>query len=138
MDLAGFPATQQKALLDSGRASCRELLAACRTRAELTEPVVNAIPTVEWEAAEMLAGRLDDDSMLLEGAPLRGLVTAHKDLSDTAGMRTPTGRLSSQTTYPTPMPRSSPTSAGVASFPSARPTHRSSARAPTPSTPCMA
>ena len=91
MDLAGFPATQQKALLDSGRASCRELLAACRTRAELTEPVVNAIPTVDWEAAEMLAGRLDDDPMLLEGAPLRGLVTAHKDLSDTAGMRTTYG-----------------------------------------------
>ena len=88
MDLAGFPATQQKALLDSGRASCRELLAACRTRAELTEPVVNAIPTVDWEAAEMLAGRLDDDPMLLEGAPLRGLGTAHKDLSATAGMRT--------------------------------------------------
>ena len=46
MDLAGFPATEQKALLDAGRASCRELLASCRYRAELTEPVVNAIPTI--------------------------------------------------------------------------------------------
>jgi len=53
--------------------------------------VVNAIPTVDWEAAETLAGRLDDDPMLMEGAPLRGLVTAHKDLSDTAGMRTTYG-----------------------------------------------
>ena len=91
MDLAGLPATEQKALLASGRASCRELLAACRTRAGLTEPVVNAIPTVDWEAAEALAGRLDDDTMLMEGAPLRGLVTAHKDLFDTAGMRTTYG-----------------------------------------------
>jgi amidase len=91
MDLAGFPATEQKVLLDSGQASSRELLAACRNRAGLTEPVVNAIPTVDWEAAEALAGRLDDDPSFLEGAPLRGLVTAHKDLSDTAGMRTTYG-----------------------------------------------
>jgi len=61
MDLAGFSATEQKALLDAGRASCRELLASCRYRAELTEPVVNAIPTTDWETAEALAGRLDDD-----------------------------------------------------------------------------
>ena len=51
MDLAGFPATEQKALLDASRASCRELLASCRYRAELTEPVVNAIPTLDWETA---------------------------------------------------------------------------------------
>ena len=52
MDLAGLPATEQRTLLDAGQASCRELLADCRTRAELTEPVVNAIPTVDWESAE--------------------------------------------------------------------------------------
>ncbi|MBT5567453.1 MAG: amidase, partial [Acidimicrobiaceae bacterium] len=91
MDLAGFPAREQKALLAAGRASCRELLAACHNRAELTEPVVNAIPTVDWEAAAALAGRLDDDPSFMQGAPLRGLVTAHKDLSDTAGMRTTYG-----------------------------------------------
>ena len=91
MDLAGFPATEQKALLAAGRASCRELLAACHNRAELTEPVVNAIPTVDWEAAEALAGHLDDDPSFMQDAPLRGLVTAHKDLSDTAGMRTTYG-----------------------------------------------
>ena len=91
MDLAGFSATEQKALLDVGRASCRELLASCRYRAELTEPVVNAIPTTDWETAEALAGRLDDDPELSAGAPLRGLVTAHKDLADTAGVRTTYG-----------------------------------------------
>ncbi len=93
MDLAALTATEQKALLDAGQASCRELLADCRTRAEMTEPVVNAIPTVHWDTAEDLAGRLDDDPTLLEGAPLRGLVTAFKDLMPTAGVRTTYGSL---------------------------------------------
>ena len=93
MDLAALTATEQKAVLDTGKASCRELLADCRTRAELTEPVVNAIPTVHWDTAEDLAGRLDDDPELMVGAPLRGLVTAFKDLSDTAGVRTTKGSL---------------------------------------------
>jgi len=91
MDLAALTATEQKALLEAGQASCRELLADCRTRAEMTEPVVNAIPTVHWDTADALAGRLDDDLTLLEGAPLRGLVTAFKDLLDTEGVRTTSG-----------------------------------------------
>jgi len=93
MDLAALTATEQKALLDAGKASCRELLADCRTRAEMTEPVVNAIPTVHWDTAEDLAGRLDDDPTLLKGTPLRGLVTAFKDLNDTAGVLTTRGSL---------------------------------------------
>jgi len=93
MDLAGLTATEQKVLLDTGKASCRELLADCRTRAEMTEPVVNAIPTVHWDTAERLASRLDNDPTLLEGEPLRGLVTAFKDLVDTAGVRTTRGSL---------------------------------------------
>ncbi|MED5221442.1 MAG: amidase family protein [Actinomycetota bacterium] len=93
MDLAALTATEQKALLDAGKASCRELLADCRTRAAMTEPVVNAIPTIHWETAEDLAGRLDDNPTLLEGTPLRGLVTAFKDLSDTAGVLTTRGSL---------------------------------------------
>ena len=91
MDLAALTATEQKMLLDAGKASCRELLADCRTRAEMTESVVNAIPTVHWETAEDLAGRLDDDQTLLRGTPLRGLVTAFKDLGDTAGVLTTRG-----------------------------------------------
>ena len=91
MDLAALTATEQKLLLDAGKASCRELLADCRTRAEMTESVVNAIPTVHWETAEDLAGRLDDDQTLLRGTPLRGLVTAFKDLGDTAGVLTTRG-----------------------------------------------
>ena len=93
MDLAALTATEQKVLLDTGKASCRELLADCRTRAGMTEPVVNAIPTVHWDTAERLASRLDNDPTLLEGEPLRGLVTAFKDLVDTAGVRTTRGSL---------------------------------------------
>ncbi|MCS5685508.1 MAG: amidase family protein, partial [Acidimicrobiales bacterium] len=100
MDLAGLPATEQRTLLDGGHASCRELLADCRTRAELTEPVVNAIPTVDWESAEDLAGRLDNDPALLADAPLRGLVTAFKDLLPTAGMRTTFGSLAYADHFP--------------------------------------
>ncbi|MDG2427151.1 MAG: amidase family protein [Acidimicrobiales bacterium] len=91
MDLAGLTATDQRVLLAAGKASCRELLADCRVRAEMTEPVVNAIPTTHWESAEELAGRLDDDQSLMENAPLRGLVTAFKDLGATAGVRTTYG-----------------------------------------------
>jgi len=101
MDLAALPATEQKALLEAGKASCRELLADCRTRAEMTEPVVNAIPTVHWDTAEALAGRLDNDPTLLEGAPLRGLVTAFKDLMPTAGVRTTRGSLAYADDVPT-------------------------------------
>ena len=101
MDLAALTATEQKLLLDAGKASCRELLADCRTRAEMTEPVVNAIPTVHWETAEDLAGRLDDDQTLLRGTPLRGLVTAFKDLGDTAGVLTTRGSLVFEDHIPT-------------------------------------
>ncbi len=101
MDLAALTATEQKALLEAGKASCRELLADCRTRAEMTEPVVNAIPTVHWDTAEALAGRLDDDPTLLEGAPLRGLITAFKDLMPTAGVRTTRGSLAYADDVPT-------------------------------------
>ena len=101
MDLAALTATEQKLLLDAGKASCRELLADCRTRAEMTESVVNAIPTVHWETAEDLAGRLDDDQTLLRGTPLRGLVTAFKDLGDTAGVLTTRGSLVFEDHIPT-------------------------------------
>jgi len=101
MDLAALTATEQKLLLDAGKASCRELLADCRTRAEMTESVVNAIPTVHWETAEDLAGRLDDDQNLLKETPLRGLVTAFKDLGDTAGVLTTRGSLVFEDHIPT-------------------------------------
>lgn len=93
MDLAALTATEQKSLLDSKEASCSELLADCRARAILTEPVVNSIPTLHWDAAEELARQLDTDVTFMAAAPLRGLITAFKDLLPTKGVRTTFGSL---------------------------------------------
>ena len=88
MDLAGFPATEQKALLDAGRASCRELLASCRYRAELTEPVVNAIPTTDWEAAEAsvleIQNRLADPDLYQDPDRAAAVVAEHEAAKDAA------------------------------------------------------
>ncbi|MDG2908589.1 MAG: amidase family protein [Acidimicrobiales bacterium] len=91
MSPADLTATEQASLLEGRRLSARELLDASRKRAEATEPVVNALVTLDWERAESLADALDADSGLAADAPLRGLVTAHKDLIDTAGLRTTYG-----------------------------------------------
>jgi Asp-tRNA(Asn)/Glu-tRNA(Gln) amidotransferase A subunit family amidase len=91
VELADLPAVEQLDLLNTRQLSCRELLAACQERAETTEPVVNAIPISDWEAAGIVAQRLDNDPSALSGAPLRGLVTAHKDLLETADFRTTYG-----------------------------------------------
>ena len=91
MELADLAAVDQLDLLNTRQLSCRELLAACQERAEITEPVVNAIPISDWDAAAIVAQRLDDDPSALSGAPLRGLVTAHKDLLETADFRTTYG-----------------------------------------------
>ena len=91
MELVDRPATEQIALLNAGALSATELLAACRDRAQLTEPVVNALVSVDWERAADRARALDSDRSLCVGASLRGLVTAHKDLLDTAGVVTTYG-----------------------------------------------
>ncbi|MEE2769160.1 MAG: amidase family protein [Actinomycetota bacterium] len=91
MDVVDLPAVEQLRLLGNNDLSCRELLEACRQRAEITERVVNALPTTDWGRADQAAKRLDDDPSHQSRAPLRGLVTAHKDLLETAGVRTTYG-----------------------------------------------
>jgi|TARA_B100001964_G_scaffold225922_1_gene274233 amidase len=91
VELVDRPATEQLELLKVGDLSAVELLAACRDRALLTEPVVNALISVDWDRATDRARALDSDRSFCDGAPLRGLVTAHKDLLDTAGMVTTYG-----------------------------------------------
>ena len=88
-DQAG--ALEQRRLLEGRRLSARELLDACRRRAEATEPVVNALVEVDWERGASVADRLDAEPGFLPDAPLRGLVIAHKNLLDTAGVRTTYG-----------------------------------------------
>ncbi|MDP6480239.1 MAG: amidase family protein, partial [Acidimicrobiales bacterium] len=91
VELVDRSATEQLELLKVGDLSAVELLAACRDRALLTEPVVNALISVDWDRATDRARALDSDRSLHRDAPLRGLVTAHKDLLDTADMVTTYG-----------------------------------------------
>ncbi|MBC8363536.1 MAG: amidase [Actinobacteria bacterium] len=91
MEPADLTAVEQLHLLGNRSLSSRELLDACRKRAEATEPVVNALIDADWDRAGLLAGQLDSDPGLSADAPLRGLVIAHKNLLDTAGIRTTYG-----------------------------------------------
>ena len=91
-DLLDLPASEQSALLQSGRLSARELLAETLARVETTNPAVNALVTVEAEQAEAAATRADEHFARgqLTGR-LHGLPLAIKDLHATAGMRTTCG-----------------------------------------------
>ena len=72
--------------------SAREVIAACLAQIERVNPKVNAIVTLVAERAMADAARADD--LLARGGPvgpLHGLPVAHKDLVDTAGIRTTRG-----------------------------------------------
>jgi amidase len=72
--------------------SAREVMAACLAQIERVNPKVNAVVTLVAERAMADAGRADD--LLARGGPigpLHGLPVAHKDLVDTAGIRTTRG-----------------------------------------------
>lgn len=78
-------AHDQLALLASEEVSARELLAAHVERIEAVNPSVNAIVAMDLAVAEGRANAVDQARAA--GAalgPLAGLVTAHKDLTDTA------------------------------------------------------
>jgi amidase len=80
------------ALLRRREASAREVTAACIERAEAVNGPVNAIVTTTYETA--LARAAAADQALARGEPpglLHGLPVAHKDLHDTAGVRTTYG-----------------------------------------------
>ncbi len=72
--------------------SAREVLDAHLARIAETNPAINAIVTLEPERALAQAGAADE--ALARGepvGPLHGLPIAHKDLADTAGVRTTYG-----------------------------------------------
>jgi amidase len=90
--LCDLSATEQSALIQNGELSARELLAASLARIEATNGQVNAIVTLDAEAAEQAANAADEAfaaGRLL--GPLHGLTLAVKDLHATAGMRTTYG-----------------------------------------------
>ncbi|HXD70023.1 MAG TPA: amidase [Gaiellales bacterium] len=89
---ADLPATEQAALLRSGALSATELVRDHLDRIAALNDSVNAIVTVLPERA--LAAAAEADRLRAGGAappPLHGLPIAHKDLVDTAGVRTTYG-----------------------------------------------
>ena len=93
-DLAKHTAIELSSMLRSGEVSAREVVAAHIARIETYDRVVNAVVTRTFEAA--LAKADAADTALARGEQpklLHGLPVAHKDLADTAGVRTTYGSL---------------------------------------------
>jgi amidase len=91
-DLCFRPATELVGLLNSRELSARELLEAHLQQIARFNPSVNAIVTLTAEHAATLAERADE--AIAAGrilGPLHGLPVAHKDLTETKGIRTTYG-----------------------------------------------
>jgi amidase len=91
-DLCLHTAIELAAMLRSREVSAREVVTAHIARIEAFGPAINAIVTTTFEAA--LAKAAAADESIARGEPvglLHGLPVAHKDLADTAGVRTTYG-----------------------------------------------
>jgi amidase len=91
-DLCALTAVDLAARIRARQLSAREVMAAHLARIERVNPAVNAIVTLVAERALAEAAKADEaqargDSL----GPLHGLPVAHKDLVDTAGIRTTRG-----------------------------------------------
>ena len=91
-DLCEADAITLAGLLRRREVSAREVVAAHIARAETVGGPVNAIVTATFDSALAKAAAADED-LARGGAPglLHGLPVAHKDLHDTAGVRTTYG-----------------------------------------------
>ncbi len=91
-ELCQLDAITLAGLLRRREASAREVIAAHIARIEAADPAINAIVTRTFDQAAAAAA--DADAGLAGGQPaglLHGLPVAHKDLADTAGVRTTYG-----------------------------------------------
>lgn len=91
-ELHDLTATEMSELLRSGKVSAVELTEACLRRIDEVNGEINAIVTLVADRALDEAAKADAD--LARGhwrGPLHGLPVAHKDLADTAGVRTTYG-----------------------------------------------
>jgi amidase len=91
-DLCGSDAVALAALLRSREVSAREVVAAHIKRIEEIDPVINAVVTRTFDQALARADAADD--ALARGEQpglLHGLPVGHKDLAETAGVRTTFG-----------------------------------------------
>ena len=92
MDLISISAAELSSMIHRRQVSCREVMAAHLARIERVNPKVNAIVTLVADRAMADAQRADEQTA--RGGTLgvlHGLPVAHKDLVDTAGIRTTRG-----------------------------------------------
>jgi len=91
-ELCGHDAITLARLLRTRQVSAREVIAAHIARIEAVNPAINAIVTRTFEAAQAKA-EAADQALARGAAPglLHGLPVAHKDLVETAGVRTTYG-----------------------------------------------
>ena len=90
--LCDLTAIEMRSLLSAGDVSARELLDAHLTRIERINPRVNAIVTLVPDIAAERALQADEAFARGESlGVLHGLPVVHKDLADTAGVRTTLG-----------------------------------------------
>lgn len=91
-ELCDLTATEQVGLLERSEVSARELLAAHVERIDATNDDVNAVVALDVDRARTTAATIDERRAAGESVgALAGLVTAHKDLSDTADFVTTYG-----------------------------------------------
>src|SRR3954470_12415334 len=101
-ELCDLTAVELASRLARKDVSAREVMAAHLARIERSNPKVNAIVTLVADQAIAAAARADD--AIVRGGPigvLHGLPIAHKDLVDTAGIRTTQGSPFYRDTVPT-------------------------------------
>lgn len=99
--IPALSAVRQRALIRAGELSAREAVEAHLARIDAVNPAVNAIVTLDGDAALERAGALDEAQARGEELGiLHGLVVAHKDLLPTRGMRTTWGSRSLADTIP--------------------------------------
>ncbi|WP_396200055.1 amidase [Gemmatimonas sp.] len=101
-ELTSLSATELAARIRRKSVSAREVLEAHLARIERVNPTVNAIVTLVPEQARAWAKAADERQARGEPlGPLHGLPIAHKDLIDTAGIRTTKGSLLYKDNVPT-------------------------------------
>src|SRR5437762_11221239 len=93
-DLCNLSATELAARIRRKDVSAREVMSAHLARIERVNPKINAIVTLVADRAMADAAKADEQQAKgVTLGPLHGLPVAHKDLINTAGIRTTFGSL---------------------------------------------
>ncbi|HVG71618.1 MAG TPA: amidase [Vicinamibacterales bacterium] len=100
-ELCDLTAIELAARIRRKDVSARDVMSAHLARIERVNPKVNAIVTLVADRAMADAARADDLAKGGTPGPLHGLPVAHKDLVDTAGIRTTRGSRFYRDTVPT-------------------------------------